>query len=284
MIKLVASDLDGTLIDENNNIYENNFAAISNLNRSNRNFVICTGKTYNIMPESCKKLNASYGIFGNGNEIIDLKTGESIYKKLLSYDEISRCIDIAKKYNLHVHAYSHKEVITESLMYMDLRNYKLKEHNQYNTTLDFKIVKDIKKYILENNIEICKLIVSSNNSLKDVELELLDKLHVSITKICKYGKYIDTVINKEYEYLDIAPMNTSKNNALKILGNYLNINQSEMLAIGDNLNDLEMIQKSGVGVAIANAYDDLKKVANYTTINPVEKGGFAEAVYKFVEF
>lgn len=284
MIKLVASDLDGTLIDQNNNIYENNFKAISDLNKSNRNFVICTGKTYNIMKDSCEKLNASYGIFGNGNQIIDLKTGKNIYKKLLSYDEISKCIDIARKHNLHVHAYSTEEVITETLMYMDLRNYKLKEKNYYNTTLDFKIVKDIKNYILGNNIEVCKLIISGTDSLENTKLEILNNLHVSVTKISKRGKYIDTIINKEYEYLDIAPMNISKNNALKILGDYLNINQNEMLAIGDNLNDLDMVENSGIGVAIANAYDELKKVAKYTTINPVEKGGFAEAVYKFVEF
>ena len=56
------------------------------------------------------------------------------------------------------------------------------------------------------------------------------------------------------------------------------------MAIGDNLNDLDMVKNSGVGVAVANAYDELKQVAKYTTNNTVENGGFAEAVYKFIEF
>jgi len=284
MIKLVASDLDGTLIDQNNNIYENNFKAIEDLNKSKRDFVICTGKTYNIMKESCLKLNASFGIFGNGNQIVDLRNGKEIYKKLLTSDELSKCIDIAKKHNLHIHAYSDEEVISENLLYMDLRNYKLKEKQYHGSTLDFKIVKDIKEYILENNIQVCKLIISSISSLKDVKSEILDNLQLSITTISKRGQYKDTIINKEYEYLDIAPLNISKNNALEILGNYLNIDKSEILAIGDNLNDLEMIRESGVGVAVANAYDEIKQVAKYTTINPVEKGGFAEAIYKFLEF
>jgi len=284
MIKLVASDLDGTLIDQNNNIYENNFKAIEDLNKSKRDFVICTGKTYNIMKESCLKLNASFGIFGNGNQIVDLRNGKEIYKKLLTSDELSKCIDIAKKHNLHIHAYSDEEVISENLLYMDLRNYKLKEKQYHGSTLDFKIVKDIKENILENNIQVCKLIISSISSLKDVKSEILDNLQLSITTISKRGQYKDTIINKEYEYLDISPLNISKNNALEILGNYLNIDKSEILAIGDNLNDLEMIKESGVGVAVANAYDEIKQVATYTTINPVEKGGFAEAVYKFVEF
>jgi len=284
MIKLVASDLDGTLIDQNNNIYENNFKAIEDINKSNRNFVICTGKTYNILKDSCLKLNASFGIFGNGNQIVDLKTGKDIYKKLLTSNELSKCIDIARKYNLHVHAYSDTEVISEELLYMDLRNYKLKQKESNNSSLDFKIVKDIKSYIIDNNIQICKLIISGISSLNNIKSEILNNLELSVTAISKRGKYIDTIINKEYEYLDIAPLNISKNNALKILGDYLNIDKSEILAIGDNLNDLEMIKESGIGVAVANAYDEIKKVANYTTINPVDKGGFAEAIYKFVEF
>ena len=173
MIKLVASDLDGTLIDQNNNIYENNFKAIDDLNKNNYNFVICTGKTYNIMKDNCSKLNASFGIFGNGNQIIDLRTGKEIYKKLLTVDEISKCIDIARKHNLHVHAYSDNAIITEKLLYMDLRNYKLREEKYNSSSLNFEIVKDIKSYILNNDIEICKLVVSGINSLKDVQSEIL---------------------------------------------------------------------------------------------------------------
>ena len=105
MIKLVASDLDGTIIDKAGSIYENNFKAINDLNQKNIDFVICTGKTYPIVKGMCSKFNASYGIFGNGNEIINLKTGEEIYKQLLTSEQISSCISIAKENHLHVHLY-----------------------------------------------------------------------------------------------------------------------------------------------------------------------------------
>ena len=58
---------------------------------------------------------------------------------------------------------------------------------------------------------------------------------------------------------------------------------NEIMAIGDNLNDLDMVKNSGIGVAVANAYSDLKDVAKYTTQNNVAEGGFAEAVYKFIK-
>lgn len=284
MIKLVASDLDGTIIDKNNYIYENNFKAINDLNDNNLDFVICTGKTYPITKKVCSKINASYGIFGNGNQIIDLRTGKEIYKNFLSKTDVLTCIDIAKKHNLHIHIYTDNVVVTEKLLFLDLRNYKLQTATPSEPSMEFKIVKDIRDYVAKNNIQICKLVITSTSSTKDVKDEILSVLDVSATTIRKFGDYKDYIINKEYEYIDIMPKNVNKDTALQILGDYLNIKTNEMLTIGDNLNDFDMVKNAGVGVAVANAYDELKKVANYTTVNPVEKGGFAEAVYKFVKF
>lgn len=285
MIKLVASDLDGTIIGKDNTIFENNLKAINDINNKNIDFVICTGKTYPIIKGMCSKFNASYGIFGNGNQIINLKTGEEIYKKLLTDSEINSCIDIARANNLHIHIYTDNEIVSEKeLKYMDLRNYKLQKDKNFESSLDIITVDDIKQYLAFNKVSVCKLIISSNSDLSDIKSEILSKEDISITTIKKYGKYKDDVIDKEYEYLDITPKNINKNTALKILGDYLKVNNDEIMAIGDNLNDLDMVKNSGLGVAVANAYDELKEVAKYTTDNSVETGGFAEAVYKFIEF
>lgn len=284
MIKLVASDLDGTIIGKNNTIFENNLKAINDINNKNIDFVICTGKTYPIIKGMCSKFNASYGIFGNGNQIINLKTGEEIYKSLLTAEEINSCLDIAKAHNLHVHIYTDNEIVTEELKYMDLRNYKLQQDKYYDSSLNVTIVDSIKQYLSFNKVNVCKLIISAENDLSNIKKEITDKEDVSVTTIKKYGDYKDEIIDKEYEYLDITPKNINKDTALNILSNYLNINSNEIMAIGDNLNDLDMVKNSGVGVAVANAYDELKQVAKYTTANSVDNGGFAEAVYKFIEF
>lgn len=285
MIKLVASDLDGTIIGRDNTIFENNLKAINDMNNKNIDFVICTGKTYPIIKGMCSKFNASYGIFGNGNQIINLRTGEEIYKKLLTDSEINSCIDIARAHNLHIHIYTDNEIISEKeLKYMDLRNYKLQQDKHFETSLDISVVDDIKQYLAFNKVNVCKLIISSDSDLSDIKNEILEKEDISITTIKKYNQYKDDVIDKEYEYLDITPKNINKDTALKILSNHLNVNNNEIMAIGDNLNDLDMVKNSGLGVAVANAYDELKEVAKYTTDNTVEAGGFAEAVYKFIEF
>ncbi len=284
MIKLVASDLDGTIIDKNNGIYKDNFKAISDINKSNIPFVVCTGKTYSIYKGLCSSFNASYGIFGNGTSIINLKTGEEIYQSLLDSSIVTSTIKLAKENNLHVHIYTKNQIITEELLYLDLRNYKLQKTNIYNNKLEFKIVPDLLNYLSKKEIPISKVVISSTTSLEKIQEKILNTFDVSVINIKKYGNFKDKIINKEYEYLDIIPKNASKGNALEILGNYLKIHKDEILAIGDNLNDLDMVENAGIGIAVNNAYSELKQIAQYTTKKTVEQGGFAEAIYKFIKF
>lgn len=284
MIKLVASDLDGTIIDKDNDIFEENFKAINDINKNNIPFVVCTGKTYSVYKGLCKSFNASYGIFGNGTSIIDLKTGKQIYNCLLDNYDAQKVIKLAKDNNLHVHIYTNHYIITEELLYLDLRNYKLQKKHIYNNELKFKIVPNLLKYVSNKKLEISNIVISSTSSLDNIKSKILEDFNVDVLSIKKYGEYKDEIINKEYEYLDILPKNVNKGVALEFLGNYLNIKKDEMLAVGDNLNDLSMIESAGLGIAVNNAYSELKQVANYTTQKPVEKGGFAEAVYKFVKF
>lgn len=283
MIKLIASDLDGTMFEKGNVIPETNLKAINDINNSNINFTICTGKTYSLFKNICEDIGTGYGIFGNGNQIINLKNGEEIYRKLLKNEDVLFCINTAKKLKLHVHLYTNKEVITEKLLYMDLRNFELTK-NDKNIDLEFKIVTDIQEYVEIENPEILKLVISAEKDLASLKKEFAKNKNLQVNLIRKVDKYRDEIIGKEYEYLDIMPAGINKEQALEVLENYLKIDKSEVLAIGDNLNDLEMIKDSGVGIAVANAYDEVKEVANYTTTTTAQNGGFAEAVYKFIEF
>ena len=278
-IKLVASDLDGTIVGDNNIVSEDNLKAINKINSKKINFAICTGKTYNITKSFCQEFNAKYGIFNNGSQIYDLTTGEKLYSKSLSFEEIKTCIDIAKENHFHVHVYSDNELITEKLKYLDLRNFKLLKSSGFK----FVIIDDILDYIQKNDVEINQLVISAPSIPIDFKNQIQIMLSVSIDFISKTGEYKDRVINKEYEYLSIIPGNTNKDTAIKFLEEYLHVLPNEILAIGDNLNDLEMIKNSGIGVAVSNAYTDLKGVAKYVTEKDAQEGGFAESVFKFIE-
>ena len=278
MIKLLASDIDGTIIDKDNRISPYNIEVIKKLNNSNINFTLCTGKTYLMTKELCQKMNATYGVFGNGTQIINLKTGEEILRNALRKEDIEKCIDIANSNNLHVHIYTDNKIISQSsLSYMAYRNYKL-----YKDNIDFEVIEDLRQYINLNNPSILKLIISGNNDLCKIKQEILQNQNLAVMKIKKYNEYKDKIINEEYEYLDIVPKSINKYNSLKRLCKYLNISNNEIMAIGDNINDIDMIENAAVGVAIGGSYEEVLKKASYVTKNSAKDGGFAEAVYKFI--
>lgn len=280
MIKLLASDIDGTIIDRDNQISPYNIEAIKKINNSNINFALCTGKTYLMTKDFCKKINVGYGIFGNGTQIINLRTGEEILRNALEEVDAEKCIDIANKNNLYVHIYTDNKIISQgSLKYMAYRNFKL-----YKDNIKFDIVDDLKQYIKLNNPSVLKLIISGKNDLSKVKDIILQNQNLSVMQIKKYNEYKDKIINEEYEYLDIVPRCINKYNSLKQLSHFLNISDSEIMAIGDNINDIDMIEHAGVGVAIRGSYEEVTKKASYVTEKTAKDGGFAEAIYKFIEF
>lgn len=279
MIKLIASDLDGTIINANDSIPEANIKVINALKDKNIPLVICTGKTYSMSKNICKNLNATFGVFAGGSQIVDLRTGKEISKKVLSFDEISSCISHVQKYNLHIHAYTEDSIITTTPLYMDLRNSIL-----FPNQIKFEIVDSVFNFIKGKNLPILKLIVSSPFSLDNIQKELEDSTSLNIAHIFKSGIYKDNIINKEYEYLDISPREVTKGNALNFLKNYLHLENNSILSIGDNLNDTSMFDSSFISIAVSNAHEDVKKIADYTTLNSAENGGFAEGIYKFISF
>ena len=253
MIKLIASDLDGTIIDGSNSISKDNLKAIDSLRKENIPLVICTGKTYALSKDVCKNLHARFGIFGNGSQIVDLSTGNEILSKYLSLSEIKACYSIIQKYDLHVHAYTETSIITPKLLYMDLRNSIL-----FPDKVNIKIVDSVLDYAKAEKEPILKLIVSSTSSLLKVKEELEKATNLNIIHITKTGIYKDNVINKEYEYLDISPLNATKGNALQVLSNYLDVQKDDILSIGDNINDIDMFKVSNISVVVNNACDQVK--------------------------
>lgn len=281
-IKLIASDLDGTIVDKNYAISNKNLKALDKIHKKQIKFVICTGKSYAVSQKTCKQFKATYGIFGNGTQIIDLKTGKEIWRNVLSKEDLLFTITMAKRNHFHVHLYTDTEIITEKLEFMDLRNYIIKNRED-NDGLHFKYVPDILKYIEENDAAVYSAIVSSENiPLANFKKMLSINKNIDCTFISKRGMYRDSIIDKDYEYINITPININKNEALNVLSQQLKINKKDILAIGDNINDLEMIRDCGIGVAVNEALDNIKDVANYVTTSTTTDGAFAEAIDKYI--
>ncbi len=281
-IKLVASDLDGTIIDKNNNISPKNFEAIKLIKEKNIPFTICTGKSYSVAKKSCEKFTADYGIFGNGTQVVDLNKDTELQRNILKKDDLLYIATIAKRFNLHLHIYTESQVISETLQFLDLRNFILKTKYDF-CDLEFKLVPDISEYIYNESPDVFSAVISSEESIDFFELYLNVNKNIAYNFNSKKGIYKDTIINKEYEYLNITPLHTNKDEALDFLTKMLNIDKKNVMAIGDNINDYEMVKNAGIGVAVNEAYDELKEVADYVTEATTSEGALSEAVKKYIK-
>ena len=254
IIRLLASDLDGTIIF-NNQITTKDLEAVKKLKQNNIDFAICTGKTYSMTKDICDTLMPAYGIFGNGTQIIKLKTGEEIIKNTLSSEQAKACIKLAQKQNLHIHLYIDNAIIAEKTMkYMAYRNSIL-----YKNQMQFKTVESLETYIEEQKPNILKFVISGDKDLIHTKREIEERQNLTAIQIKKYGEYRDKIVGKDYEYLDIVPKNVTKYQALKQLCDYLNISLKETMTVGDNINDIDMIRYAGIGVAVGNSYEEIKK-------------------------
>ena len=245
-VKLIASDLDGTIIDRNNNISEKNFEAINKIHEKNINFAVCTGKSYSVSKKICEQFNASFGIFGNGTQIIDFRNGKELLRNTLSKQDLLFSTTLAKRYNFHIHLYTDTQIISEELKYMDLRNFIIESRNPTNS-LKFKIVPNIIDYIEKSKSDVFSAVISTESSILEEFTNLLSiNNNIVCTFISKRGKYKDTIINKDYDYINISPLHINKNEALKFLEKHLSISKLDIMAIGDNVNDLEMVDRKSV--------------------------------------
>ena len=277
MIQLLASDLDGTIV-HNNEITTMDLEAVRKLEQKHVKFVICTGKTYAMTKDICNILKPVYGIFGNGTQIMNVQKEKEIIKNTITNAQIKNCLKIAKNEQLHIHIYTEDKIIAqERLDYMAYRNSIL-----YKNQVKFEIVDSIENYIKMQKPNILKLILSGEKDLGTVKKEMESKEKVTAIRIKKSGIYVDKIVGKEYEYLDIVPRHITKYQALMQLSVYLGIPMEEIMAIGDNINDVEMIKHAGIGVAIGGSYKRVQNAATYVTKNTVKTGGFAEAIDKFL--
>ena len=131
---------------------------------------------------------------------------------------------------------------------------------------------EIDETLLDTDIRVNKVLV-----IGDVEKykEMWNDLDVSIKDKFRY-------VISEDDYFEIVQSNISKGSALKVLKNHLNIENLEIIAVGNHMNDKELIEVADIGFAVNNAVDELKEIADYTTKEEYENG-VIEIIKKFME-
>lgn len=289
MYKLVAIDLDGTLLDSYGNISQKNKSVIEAVKRKGTKVIIASGRNKTSALSFSKDINSSeYVICNNGATLYDIKNNKNIYNQYIdkkkALDIIKICDENSIFYSIYTEDFVIANTMNYNVLFFESENGKTLEEQRTN----IKIIKDVYSYIKENeNVNVLKMNICDNNKiifdriiskLKNIkEVNVLDVEHMT-KKIIKTGTEEVTI---EYYYTEITSEGVNKWNAISRLIDILNISKEEIITIGDNANDIMMIKEAGMGVIMGNAAPYLKDCANFETKTNNEDG-VAEALEKLI--
>ena len=253
MRKLILIDSDGTLRKTNGDITENTKKNIKKLIELGNYVVICTGRPRYHTRKIAKIISSSkIMICSNGSEIYDLENNKIINELTIDNEVASKILkycykeDIRMTLTIEEDEYVTKDIRRDNQILLSQSNYE-----------DILKNKKIKQCLFtSNSIEVLKKL---KNYLQDFnEIKILNE--------------IDRNKEDQEKWLTIGNVETSKGYALKELANYLDIPNTDTIAIGNDYNDLSMFHECGYSVAVENASEDLKELVDYVTKSNDEEG------------
>lgn len=219
--------------------------------------------------------------------IYDTEEEKSLWKGFLDIRKVFEIIDICERNSIYYNIYTEDEILTEKLQYNLLFYHKENIYKEKEKRTNINIVNNVKDYIIRNNItEFLKITVCDNSKLvfnnillklkKVKNVEILDSSFMTRKVIRDGTKNVEI----SYYYTEISAENINKWRAIEELSRILNISKEEIMAIGDNVNDIQMIENSKIGVAMDNSWDEIKLRADYITKSN-DEDGVVEAIEKF---
>lgn len=272
-IKLVALDLDGTLLDSRKNLSARNLQTLKACISKGIYVVPATGRTIMGIPEELKQLpGIRYAITLNGGVLMDLKENRSVDERKLDYGAALEILDVVRNFHVMYDAYIDGIGISESRFYDHMDEYCIPEVIQNLVRLTRNVVPNIEDYIRRSAVPVEKinLYCSSLDDRKTIRELLSDRKDIIITSSLENN-------------LEINALGATKGEGLSRLAEHLGLKIEETMACGDGENDLTMIQTAGIGVAMANGEEELKKLADYITAAN-DEDGVAMAIEKFALF
>ncbi len=253
--KIVASDLDGTLLNKEQSVSKENFCAISEIKRLGVEFVPTTGRSMNeIDPSLINCPDIRYIITSNGAVAFDKNIEKTILTHYISKDIVSLVLETVRPYNVFIVA---KE---GGKSYFDKNKYNTEFLNTCGIDAYFGHI--ISKYAEAVDDFESFLLSSCEIEMIILFFELDEAAHYSKQIFEDSGRLC--AVHANIGYLEVYSSDAGKGKALIALADMLGIDIADVIAVGDSKNDSSMIEEAGLGLAVANACDALKELADQT--------------------
>ena len=241
--------------------------------------VIASGRPIDSIKNIAKEIQSKkYFISGNGAILYDIKNEQILYENTLKKSKVLDIIKICEENSIYYNIYTEKEILAKNLNYNVLYYYKenLSKEEQQKTHIN--LIENLYDYISKKDEKIIKITICDSHQaifnsiikkLKEIsDIEVLEVSHMS-RKIIRQGTE-DVPI--EYFYTEISAKNVDKWNTIEFLAQKIKVLPDEIVAIGDNINDIKMIKNAGLGIAMGQSSPKVQEMANTITKTNIEDG------------
>lgn len=265
--KLLVLDVDGTLLNDAKEISKRTLAALLKIQQMGVRIVLASGRpTYGLLPLAKSLELGNYGGFilsYNGCQIINAQNGEILFERRINPEMLPYLEKKARKNGFAIFTYHDDTLITDSPdnEYIKnealLNNLKIIREDEFSTAIDFAPCK-------------CMLVSDKEKALIGLEQHWEKRL----------AGTLDAFRSEPY-FLEVVPCGVNKANTLGALLEHLGVTREEVIAVGDGVCDVTMLQLAGMGVAMGHSQDSVKVCADYVTASN-EEDGVALAVEKLI--
>ena len=285
MIKLIASDMDGTLLNDDHMISEENLKAIRKAQEMGRHFTIVTGRDYGAVKSYLDECNLKCEcILSNGAEYRDVD-GNVIESVYMNKESVKIVFDILNEANLCIQLMTNKgSYVTNKesdkkaiIDRFKLFNPKMNEEEVIEFVESFHKQRGMKEIdniykILEDDIEILKIVTFDND--EKLIAKLKEKLRESTSDLAVASTFSNDI--------EISDIEAQKGLILAKTIKKMGIDKSEVIVLGDSFNDYSMFTEFENSYAMENAIPEIKEIAKYIT-DTNNNNGVAKAIYKVLE-
>lgn len=272
--KMVCIDMDGTLLSSSKGVSKRNREAIKKAHDKGVKIVVSTGRLFSNAAFYSQLLGVDAPVIAANGAVVRVKeTDEVIYECALSLEQCEKIMGLVNKYKLIAHFHTIDKVFCNSAIgyLVEKRLMGNKYHENYKVKV--KVTRSKKTWgkifeSYEGKIVKCILFSFDGEKIKEFKEEVGNEKSL----IC---------FGSGRRSIEVNSKEVSKGNAVKILAEKIGIAREEVICIGDNENDMSMIEYAGLGVAMGNGIKPLKEKANYIT-STNDQDGVADVIEKFV--
>lgn len=267
MKKILFTDLDGTLLSTDKTVSAGNREAIASLLAAGNYFVIATGRPVKSGFDVAKSLGLTkpgcYMVAVNGGALFDCASGQILEQKTLPFSSVRYLFEEARRADVYIQTYQGAYLLTEQDK-PELHSYVRQ------STMKAQVVPDVFEVLTEEPHKVLLSSLTDEESLIRFQQEHL---------AWEQGKCNSFFSNREY--LEYCPLGVDKGSGIRRMAELLKVPIENTWAVGDERNDIPMLEAAGTGVAVANGYPDAKEAADYVTTRDNDHDGVAEVIRHF---